>query len=117
MFDDPVAYRRRQKGNNCRVNFSRRSKGPAFLPVLRNDLCNLIGELFLNAAIGFRRELRSLRNGSRAMVAARAIAHVEATRLIAHFIDQSSMRVGNVECLHQLQARSTRWRLIHPVCF
>jgi len=100
MLDDPVAYRGRQKINNRRVNFSRRSKRPTFLSVARNNLCNLIGELFLNAAIGFRPDLRPFRNGSCAVMPSRAVAHRKASGKIAHLIDQSPVRVGNVESLY-----------------
>ena len=117
VFDDPVAYRGRQKLNNCRVNFSRRGKGPAFLSIARDDFRNLIGKLSLNAAIRFCCQLCPLGNRSRSMVGASTVADRKAARLIAHFIHQSSMRVGDVECLHQLQARSARWRLVHPICF
>src|SRR6266480_2971365 len=74
MLDCPVAHRRGKKINNCGVNFSRRSKRPALLSVCRNDLRNLFGELFLNAAIGFRRKLSPFRDRSRPMVGSRAVA-------------------------------------------
>ena len=99
MFDDPIAHCRRQKLNNRGMNFSRRGKRPAFLSVARDDFRNLIGELFLNAAIGFHRDLRPFRNGS-PMMSARAVAHWKATGKIAHFIDQPSVRVGDVEGLY-----------------
>jgi hypothetical protein len=82
------------------VNLGRCGKGPPFLSVARNNLCNLIGELFLNAAIGFCRQLRPLGDGARSVVSARAVTDWKAPGQIAHFIDQSSMRIGDVECLY-----------------
>jgi hypothetical protein len=60
----------------------------------------LIGELFLNAAIGFRHELRPFRNRSRPMVRSGAVTHWKAPGEIGQFIDQSPVRVGDVEGLY-----------------
>ena len=117
VFDDPIVYGGRQKINDRRMNLSGRGKGPAFLSILRNDFCNLLGELFLNAAIGLCCQLCPLGNRSRSMVGARAVADRKAARLIADLINESSMCVGDVEGLHQLQARTTRGRLVHSICF
>ena len=100
MLDDPVAHCRGKKINNRGVNFSRRGKRPALLSVCRNDLRNLFGELFLNAAIGFRHKLSPFCNGSRPMVSSRAVAHRKTPREIGHLIDQPPVRVGDVERLY-----------------
>src|SRR4029453_11571137 len=100
MLDDSVAHCRGKKIDNGGVNFSRRSKRPALLAVGRNDLCNLIGELFLNAAIGFRHKLSPFRNGSRPMVGPRTVADRKTAGEIAHLIDHSPVRVGDVERLY-----------------
>ncbi len=116
VLDDPVAHSRGQQIDDRPVNFRRRSERPAFLPVARNNFHNLIGELFMNAAIGFRFELGPLRDRIR-VASARTIAHWKSPGQIAHLVHQSAVRVCNIECLHQLQARSARGCLIHPVCF
>ena len=100
MFDDPVAHSDRQKIDNRPVNFGRRGKRPAFLSIERNNFCNLIGKLFMNAPIGFCCQLRSLGNGAGAMMSARAVGHRKASGQIAYFIDEPSVCVGDVECLH-----------------
>ena len=99
MFDDPVAHCRGQQIDNRRVNFRWRGKRPAFLSIERNNFYNLIGELFMNAAIGFGCKLRPLPDGV-CMAANRAIAHRKAPGQIAHFIDQFPVRIGDIECLH-----------------
>ena len=50
-------------------------------------------------------------------VSARTVRYGKAPGEVTQLIDQLSMRVGDVECLHELQAWSARRRLIHPVCF
>src|SRR6266540_3302538 len=100
MFDDSVAHWRRQKIDNRPVNFSRRGKRPSLLSIERNNFCNLIGELLMNAAVHLCCQLRTLRNGARSMVSARAIGHGKAAGQIAYLIDESPMRIGDVECLH-----------------
>jgi len=79
MFDDSVAHSDRQKIDNRPVNFGRRGKRPAFLSIERNNFCNLIGELFVNAAVHFCCQLRPLGNGARAMMSARAVGHRKAS--------------------------------------
>jgi len=53
----------------------------------------------MNAAVGFSFKLRSLRNLI-CMTPARSVAHRKAPGQIAHFIDQSPVRIGDVECLY-----------------
>ena len=62
VFDDSIAHPIGQKIDNCGVNFRRGSKRPPFLAALIHDLCNLVGELFVNATIGLDVELRPLRD-------------------------------------------------------
>jgi hypothetical protein len=99
VLNNPIPHRGGQKIDNRRVNFGRRGKRPAFLSIKGNNLCNLIGELFLNAAIGFGCKLGTLRDGI-CVTPARAVAHREAPGQIAQLIHQSSMRIGDVECLN-----------------
>ena len=99
MFDDPVAHCRGQKIDDRRVNFRWRGERPAFLPIARDNFDDLIGQLFMNAAIGFGCKLRPLPDGV-CMAAARAIAHRKAPGQIAHFIDQFPVRIGDIERLH-----------------
>src|SRR5439155_3287861 len=48
---------------------------------------------------------------------ARAFGYRETPGQIAHLIDDSSMRVGHVKCLHELQSRSARRRFVYPIGF
>src|SRR6266545_3136745 len=84
MFDDSVAHCRGQKIDNRRVNFSRCGERPSFLPIERNDFGNLIGKLFMNAAVRFGCQLRTLGNGARSMMSACAVGDREAAGQIAH---------------------------------
>src|SRR4029450_10153833 len=115
VLDDPVAHSRGQKIDDRRVNFRWRGERPAFLPVARDNFHDLIGELFMNAAVGFSFELRPLCDRI-CMTPAYTVAHRKSPGQITHLVHQSAVRVCNIERLHQLQARSARGCLIHPVC-
>jgi len=73
MLNDAITRRRRQKIDNRRVDFRRRGKGPTFFAAAANDLHDLIGQLFVNAAISFCLQL-AFRDRS-SVVHASAIAH------------------------------------------
>ena len=79
----------------------RRGKRPAFYAIALYNLRNLIGELFMNAPVGFGFELRPLRDRI-CVTPARAITHRKSPRQIAYLVDQFSMRVRDIERLHQL---------------
>src|SRR5881296_1871280 len=68
MFDDSVADSRRQKLDDRRMNFSRRGERPSLLSIERNNFCNLVGELLMDAAVHFCRQLRPFGNGARSMM-------------------------------------------------
>jgi hypothetical protein len=116
VLDNPVAHSRRQKTDNRSVNRRRRGERPAFLSVARDNFHNLIGKFFMNAAVGFSFKLRSLCNRI-CMTPACTVAHRKAPGQIAHLVHQSAVSIRNIERLHQLQARATRGRLVHSVCF
>jgi len=71
----------------------------------------------VNAAIHFCCQPRPLGDGSPSVMRARTVRYGKAPGDVTQLIDQLSMRVGDVEGLHELQAWSPRRRLIHPVCF
>src|SRR5205814_10521230 len=81
-----------------------------------HNLYNLIGKLFMNAAVGLGLQLSPFRDRT-CMPPARAVAHRKATSQISYLINKLSVRVGDIECLHQLKARSACGRLIHSICF
>src|SRR4029077_10481495 len=50
------------------------------------------------------------------MLTPRAVDRRKPPSQIAHFVHESPVRVGDVECLHQLQARSSRRLLVYRIC-
>src|SRR4029450_3588717 len=100
MFDDSVAHGRRQKLDDCRMNFSRGGERPSLFSIERNNFGNLIGKLFMNAAVHFCCQLRPLGNGARSMMSACAVGYGKTSGQIAYLIDESSMGVGDVKRLH-----------------
>ena len=52
MLDNSIAHFRRQKIDNRTVNVGRRRERPRFHAVAVHDLHDLIGQLFVNAALG-----------------------------------------------------------------
>jgi hypothetical protein len=116
MLDNSVAHSRRQQTDDGGVNFRRRGKRPAFISILRDDFYYLVGQFFLDTPIHFRCQMCSLGYRPRAMVSSSAVSHREPPGQIADLIHKSPVCVGNVECLHELQARSARGSLIHSIC-
>src|SRR5439155_23296788 len=51
------------------------------------------------------------------MVRPSAVSHWKTPGEIAQFIDESSVRIGDVERLYSLQTRPPRRRFVHPVRF
>ena len=98
------------------MHLGRGGERPAFDAIALHNLRNLIGQLFVNAPIGFCIELRSFRDRS-GVVHASAITHRKTSRLICHLIDKSAVRIGNIEGLHELQTRPARGRFVHSICF
>jgi len=70
----------------------------------------------VNSAIGFRFQLRPFRDRI-GMAYTSSIAYRKSTSKVAHLVDKFSVRVREVECLNETQARTARWCFIHPVCF
>src|SRR5207253_11220057 len=112
MLDNPVAHFSRQKIDNRRMNFRWRGKRPAFDTIAFHNLYNLIGKLFMNAAVGLGLQLSPFRDRT-CMPPARAVAHGKATSQISYLINKLSVRVGDIECLHQLDRKSTRLNSSH----
>src|SRR5438105_10135295 len=99
------------------MNFGRRGERPTLLAALIDDLCDLIGEFFVDPAIVFIIELRALGNGSRAAMRAGAVRHGKSSREIADLVNQLPMCGGDVESLDQFQTRATRWRFVNLISF
>jgi len=62
MFDNSLSHIARQQIYDRRMNFRRRCKRPAVLSILRNNFCDLVGQLFLNSSIRFRGQVCALSN-------------------------------------------------------
>ena len=116
VLDDPIARRPRQQIDNRPVNLGRRGKGPTFFAAAVDNLDDLIGELPVNSAIGFRFQLRPFRDRI-GMASTSPIAHWKSTSEVGHLVDKFPVRIREVECLNETQARTARWCFIHPVCF
>ena len=116
VLNDPVAHCGRQEIDNRCVNFRWRGERPAFDPIACYNLCNLIGKLFVNTSVGFGFQLRPFRDRIR-MSSTRAVAYRKPSGEVTYLVDQFPVRIGDIESLHQLQARPARRRLIHPICF
>ncbi len=77
VLDNTIARRRRQKIDNGRMNFGRRRERPAVFAAALDDFHDLIGQLFVNAAIGLCLQFPF---GNRcAMVLTRAVPHRESS--------------------------------------
>src|SRR5437762_4742263 len=114
MLDNSVADFSRQKIDNGRMNLRWRGERPAFDPIACYNLCNLIGKLFVNTSVGFGFQLRPFRDRIR-MSSTRAVAYRKPSGEVTYLVDQFPVRIGDIESLHQLQARPARGRLIHPI--
>ena len=80
------------------MKFRRRSKRPAFDAITFDHFRDLVGQLFINPAIGLVLEL-GLGNGS-AMLQAGAIANGKSPGLVGYFVEEFAMRVGRIKRLH-----------------
>jgi hypothetical protein len=97
------------------MKFGRRSKGPARDAVAFDDFRNLIGELSVNAAIGFVFQL-GLRDRS-GVLKCGAVSDRETTGLVSYFVKKFTVSVSCVECLDETQAWSSRGRFIYSIGF
>ncbi len=98
MLDDSIANASRQKIDNRGVNFGRRGKRPAFLSAAVDHFGNLIGQLFIDPSIGFVSEF-ALGGGCRATMRARSFGNRKAPGEIGDFVEQSAVRIGDIERL------------------
>src|SRR5437762_13474165 len=114
MLDNPVAHFSRQKIDNRRMNFRWRGKRPAFDTIAFHNPYNLIGKLFMNAAVGLGLQLSPSRDRT-CMPPARAVAHWNATSQISYLLNKLSTRVGDIACLRQPESRSACGRLMHSI--
>ena len=85
VLDDAVADASRQKVHNGRMNFRRSGKRPAFGAVVTDDLADLIGQLFMNASIGFAFQF-ALRDRSGVMLPANAVTDRKTAGDVGEFI-------------------------------
>src|SRR5262249_17059555 len=85
-------------------HFCRRCERPSCFSIGRDNFCNLISELFVNAPVRFCCQLCTLGDRSRTMMRTSAIGHWEPARQVAQLVDQSSVGVGDIERLNELQA-------------
>ena len=115
VLDDSIADAVRQKIDNRGMNFGCRGERPTFFAAVVNNFRDLIGELLMNAAIGLGVQF-ALGNGG-SMLNAGPVANRIASGQIAHLIDKSSMRVGDVKCLDEMQARSAGRCFIYTIGF
>jgi len=90
VLDNSITNASGQKIGQSRNEFGRRGEGPAFLPASVDDLCDLIGELFVNAAVGFVPEFTF---GDRGLTTMRTggLGNGEKSGLIGHFVEQSAV--------------------------
>ncbi len=116
MLDNSVAYRRRQKIDNRTVDFRRCRKRPAFFSGIGDNFFNLIGQLLVNAAIGFRFPLGAFGDGI-CVAPTRAIAYGKSTRQVCNFIRKPAVSVGQVERLNKLQAGTASRRFVYSISF
>ena len=100
VLNDPVANAVGQKIDNRGMNFGRRGEGPAFLATAVNNLSDLIGQLFVNPAIGFGCKF-SFGDGRRSAMGARAFGDRKTSGQVSYLVDESAMRIGDIECLDQ----------------
>ena len=99
------------------MNFRWRGERPAFLPAFVDNFGDLIGQLFVNPAIGFGFKLCPLGNRSGSAMRARAFGNRKTAGQIADFIDQFAVRGGDVERLDQFQTRTARRRFVDLIRF
>jgi hypothetical protein len=104
MFDDSFSDSRREKINDSRMHLRRRCERPRFISILRNNFRDLVGEFLVNASVHLRCQLGAFADRGGSAVSACALSHWKAAREVAYFIEESSMRIGDIERLHKLQA-------------
>lgn len=114
VLDDPVAHVAREKIDNRLVKLRGCGKRPAFEVIALHDLGNLIGELFINAPIGFVLQFRLRSRCSR--VRTGAIGRISPGR-IGELVAEFAVRVRRIERLHEVQTRPARGRFIDPISF
>ena len=117
VLDNLVARIPREKIDNVRIDFGGCGKGPTlgFFPA--QNFGDLIGQLPINATIVFAGKSLSFSNGIHVPSAHPSIAYRESAGLIRHLVHQSTVGVGDIECLHKLQTRTAGGRFINSVCF
>ena len=62
VFDNSLSHTGRQQIYDRCVDFRRCRERPAVLSILRDNLRDLVGQLFLNPPVPFRGQLRALGN-------------------------------------------------------
>src|ERR1700730_16296337 len=93
------------------MNLGRRGECPAFLATTVNNLGDLLGELFVNAAIGLGFKF-TLGDGSRTAMRARAFGDRKTAAQVGYLVDQLAMPSGDIERLNQFQTRTASGRFV-----
>ena len=117
MLDDLIAYVPGQKIDNVRIDFRRCGEGPAFGFFASQNLRDLIRELPIDAAIVFAGECLPFGDSVHMPAADSGIANGKSSSLVRHFIEQFTVRIGDIEGLHEFQAGSARGRFIYSISF
>jgi len=98
VFDNSITNAGRQKIDNGGMDFRRRREGPAFLAAVVNNFGDLIGQLFVNPAIGFGFQF-TLGDGSSAAMRACAFSDRETSGQVGHLVDEFAVRIGDIKGL------------------
>jgi len=99
VFDDPAAHPVGKKIDNRGMNFRSGGKRPAFATVAIDDFSNLVGQFFINTPFRFRLEL-ALPDRGRSVMRAGHFGYRETAGKVRDLVDESTVRIGNVERLH-----------------
>src|SRR5437016_13793689 len=88
-----------------------RGECPAFLPTAVDNFGDLIGQLFVNAAIGLGFEF-TFGDGRRSAMRARAFGDRKTSGQIGYLVDEFPVRVGDIEGLDQFYPWPGSWRFV-----
>jgi len=100
VLDNSIPHAVRQKIDNCPMNLGRRGKRPAFLAGAVHNFGDLLGQLFVNAAIGLGFKF-TLGGRSGAAMRACAIGGRKTSGQVSYLVAKSAVRIGDIESLDQ----------------
>src|SRR6266487_4764637 len=98
------------------MNPGRRAERPAVPAAVVDDFGDLIGQLFVNAAIGLGFKL-TLGDGSGSAMRARAFGDRKSSGQVGYLVDEFAVRVRDIEGLDQFQTRPASRRLVDLIGF